>query len=128
MCLLCRRPFRWSCRRVEAKHVALPDATCPRLHRKPLDAAIRQLLALYRPNGCQGDNQQNDDAKCTIAMRRYYTACIAQWRRFMAFIKATKRRHWASTCSDIINRTHQRRFIIEKWLQLTWWPLITIGI
>ncbi len=36
-----------------------------------------------------------------IAMRRYYTARIARWRRFMAFIKATKRSHRASTCSNI---------------------------
>ena len=35
-----------------------------------------------------------------IAMRRYYTACIAQWRRFVAFIKATKCRLWGSTRSD----------------------------
>ena len=36
-----------------------------------------------------------------IAMWRYYTACIPQWRRFVAFIKTTKRHHRASTCSDI---------------------------
>jgi len=36
----------------------------------------------------------------SIVMRRYYTARIARWRRFMAFIKATKRRHRASTCSN----------------------------
>jgi len=35
-----------------------------------------------------------------IAVRRYYTVRIAQWRRLVAFIKATKRRHWASTRSD----------------------------
>ena len=35
-----------------------------------------------------------------IAMRRYYTMRIARWRRFMALVKATKRRHRASTCSD----------------------------
>ena len=35
-----------------------------------------------------------------ITVRQYYTACIARWRRFVAFIKATKRRHQASTCSD----------------------------
>jgi hypothetical protein len=35
-----------------------------------------------------------------IAMRQYYSACIAQWRSFMAFIKATKRRHRVGTCSD----------------------------
>jgi hypothetical protein len=35
-----RRPFRWPCGRVEAIHVALPDAAWPGLHPKPLDAAI----------------------------------------------------------------------------------------
>jgi hypothetical protein len=34
-----------------------------------------------------------------IAMRRYYTACIARWRRFMAIIKATKRCHRALAIS-----------------------------
>ena len=32
---------------------------------------------------------------------------IAQWRRFMAFLKATKRHHWASTHSDRIKGTLQ---------------------
>ena len=36
----------------------------------------------------------------SVAVRRYYSARIAQWGRSMAFIKATKRRHWASTYSD----------------------------
>ena len=61
-----------------------------------------------------------------IAMRRYYTACIAQKRRFVAFIKATKRHHRASTHSD----RHQsdtptpdfrglfHRQIVEKELEL----------
>ena len=35
-----------------------------------------------------------------IAVRRYYTPRIARWWRFVAFIKATKRRHRASTCSN----------------------------
>jgi hypothetical protein len=35
-----------------------------------------------------------------IAVRRYYTVRIARWRRFVAFIKATKRRHWESARSD----------------------------
>ena len=34
-------------------------------------------------------------------MRRYSNARITQWRWFMDFIKATKRRHRASTRSDI---------------------------
>jgi len=36
-----------------------------------------------------------------IAMRRYYAARIAQWRRFVAFINATKCHHRVSTHSDI---------------------------
>jgi hypothetical protein len=43
----------------------------------------------------------------------------------VAFIKATKRRHRASTCSDITNRARQFRLIPtfhrEKGLQLTCW-------
>ena len=35
-----------------------------------------------------------------IAVRRYYIARISRWRRFVAFIKATKRSHQASTRSD----------------------------
>ena len=35
-----------------------------------------------------------------IAVRQYYTARITRWRRPMAFIKATKRRHRASTRSN----------------------------
>jgi hypothetical protein len=43
--------------------MALPDAACPGLLRKPLDAAIEQLLAPYRPSGRQGNSKQNDDKK-----------------------------------------------------------------
>ena len=43
-------------------------------------------------------------ARATInktTMRRYNTVRSAQWRRFVAFIKATKQRHhWAITRSD----------------------------
>ena len=68
-----------------------------------------------------------------IAMRWYYSAPIARWRRFVAFIKATKRHHQTSTRSDIIKGTHQLRlfrtlFHHEKELQLTCWPLIPIGV
>jgi len=47
---------------------------------------------------------QNESTLLTISMaiavRRYYTAHIARWWRFVAFIKATKRRHWASAHSN----------------------------
>ena len=48
------------------KHMALPDTACPGLLWKPLDAAIGRLLAPYRPGGRHGNNQQNNDAKCTL--------------------------------------------------------------
>jgi hypothetical protein len=48
-----------------------------------------------------------------IAMRRYYTAHIARWRRLVAFIKATKRHHRTSTRSKILKGTLQcRKFAI----------------
>jgi hypothetical protein len=67
-----------------------------------------------------------------IVMRRYYTACITRWRRFVAFIKATKRHHRTSTRSDITQSdTHLwlfPTFHCEKELQLTCWPLVKIGV
>jgi hypothetical protein len=110
-----RRPFRWPCRGVEAIHAASPNAACPGLLRKPLDAAIGQLLAPYRPGGCQGDSKQYNRQQTiqlmavlmAIAMQLYYTVRIARWRRSRAFIKATERRHRASTCSNSINRSLQ---------------------
>jgi len=43
----------------------LPDAACPGLHQKPLDAAIGQLVAPYHLGGRQGDSKQNNDVLCT---------------------------------------------------------------
>ena len=42
------------------------------------------------------------DISIAMAVRWWNTVSIAWWRRFRAFIKATKHRHRASTCSDII--------------------------
>ncbi len=95
------RPFRWPCRGVDAVHAASPNAAWPGLYRKPLDAAIGWLLALYCPGGRQGDSKQNKDAKM-------YPLCWPFWWPSwcggtipgVAFIKATKCRHRASTPSD----------------------------
>ena len=76
MCL-CRWPHRWSCGDVEAKHVALPDAACPGLHWKQLDVAIGGLLGPYSPGGRHGNNQQNNDAKCTLFAGRFDGHCNA---------------------------------------------------
>jgi len=67
-----------------------------------------------------------------IMMRWYYIACIARWRRFVAFIKATKRRHQASTRSNITQPDMPTPVVLDillkKELQLTCWHLITIGV
>ena len=84
MCLR-HRPFGWSCGGVEAKHVESPNAACQELLRKPLDAAIGQLLAPYCPGGRQGDNQQNNDAKYPPFASHF------DRRRFVAFKETTKR-------------------------------------
>ena len=44
--------------------MALPNAACPGLYRKPLNAAIGQLLAPHCPRGHQGNSKQNNDAQC----------------------------------------------------------------
>jgi hypothetical protein len=43
-----------------------------------------------------------------IAMRQYY-----QWRRFVAFIKATKRHHRTSTRADIIKRDTPTSVVLD---------------
>ena len=53
------------------RYGAHPNSACPGLLRKPLDVAIRQLLALYRPGSRQGDNKQNNDATCTHIAGRF---------------------------------------------------------
>ncbi len=71
-----------------------------------------------RPPGQQACKQQstNTSAKLAIsmamAMRRYITACIAQWRRSRASLEATGRRHWASIMPDIIVGTWLRWFFL----------------
>ena len=72
-----RRPFQWSCGGFEAKHVASPNAACPGLHGKPLEAATGRLLAPYRPGGRHGNNQHTDDAKYTLIVGRFDGHCGA---------------------------------------------------
>ncbi len=60
MHLVCR-PFRWPWRCAGAIQTALPNAACPGLHWKPLDATIGQLLATYCPSSRQGNRQTNNN-------------------------------------------------------------------
>ncbi len=92
-----RWPFRWPCGGVEVVHAASPDAAWPGLHRKPPPPAAARATA-------NKTKMQNVSTLLTIlmviAVRRYYTPRITRWRRFVAFVKATKHRHQASICFD----------------------------
>ncbi len=118
---LIRRPFWWPWQWAGAIQTALPNAACPRLLQKPLDAGIGRLLAPYRPSGCQGNMHTNNNQQLhlqswpflmAMAMCRYGNARIAQWRRSRASLEATGRRHWASIMPNNIVRTPQRHFFL----------------
>ncbi len=47
-----------------------------------------------------------------MAMHRYVTVHIAQWRRSRALLEATGRRHWASIMSDNIKGTWLQWFFL----------------
>ena len=54
-----------------------------------------------------------------IAMHCYYTVHIAWWRRFVAFIKATQRRHRA--CTNAMNLLSFKSFRRRRWLDRAGW-------
>jgi len=126
---------RWDTERIAQCSITgvSPEAT-GRCHR----ATTRSVS----PCGRQGDNQPNNNGThvptllavlIAIAMRWYDTARIARWRRFVAFIKATKRHHRASTCSDIIKGTSQcslsfKSFRCRRWCDQAGWLGNLIGV
>jgi hypothetical protein len=71
-----------------------------------------------RPPGQQANKQQSTNTPkkvavlMAMAMRRYVTAHIAQWRRSRASLEATGRHHRASIMSDNINQTWLRHFFL----------------
>ncbi len=91
---------------------ATPEATEHR-HR-----ATTCHVSPQRPPGQQANKQQSTKTPKKIAvlmamaMHRYVTAHIAQWRRSRASLEATERHHWVSIVSDNINRTWLRRFFL----------------
>ncbi len=103
----------------KSKHIAqcsmsraTPEAT-GRRHR-----ATTHSVSPQRPPGQQANKQQSTNTPTKLAvlmamaMRRYITACIAQWRRSRASLEASGCRHWASIMSNNINWTWLRRFFL----------------
>ncbi len=64
-----RGPFWRPCGCAGATQMASPDAACPGLLPKPLDASIGWLLAPYCPSGCQGNRQTNNNQQMTLKRR-----------------------------------------------------------
>ncbi len=71
-----------------------------------------------RPPGQQANKQQSTNTPrklavlMAMAMHRYVTMCIAQWRRSRASLEVTRRRHWASIMPDNLHRTWLRWFFL----------------
>ncbi len=114
---------------------ATPEATGCR-HR----ATTRYVLS-QRPPGQQANKQQSTNTPkkvavlMAMAMCRYVTARISQWRRSRASLEATGCCHWASIMSDNINPTWLRRFFdvfivktVGKGHSSTLRPLFSIGV
>jgi hypothetical protein len=94
-----------------------------------------------QPPGQQANKQQSTNTPkkvvvlMAMAMRRYVTACIAQWRRSRASLEATGCCHWANIMSNNIKRTWLRCFFdvfivetIGKGHGLTLRPLFLIEV
>jgi hypothetical protein len=79
--------------------------------------ATTRSVSPQQPPGQQANKQQSKNTPkkqavlMAMAMHRYVTAWIAQWRRSRASLEATGCRHRASIMSDNINRTWLQRFI-----------------
>jgi hypothetical protein len=73
--------------------------------------ATTHFIVPQRPPGQQANKQQSTNIPkklavlMAMAMRRYVTAHIAQWRRFRALLDTTKRRHRASISANSCNRS-----------------------
>ncbi len=101
---------------------ATPGATGHR-HRATTCYVLPQWLPGQQANKQQLTNTPKKVAVLmAMAMRRYVTACIAQWRRSRASLEATGRRHWVSIMSDNINRTWLREYFFDVFI------IKTVGI
>jgi hypothetical protein len=91
---------------------ATPEATAPQ------HQVTTHSVSPQRPPGQQANKQQstNDSKKVAesmaMAMCWYVTAHIAQWRRFRAFLNATKRHHRASIAANNDNQSRMCRFFL----------------
>ncbi len=78
--------------------MASPDAACPGLPQKPLDAAIGQLLAPYRLSNRQGNSKQNGNKTWTNFAGHFdgRGGALVQYHayRLMEEVQGFTRSHW----------------------------------
>ncbi len=114
---------------------ATPEATGCR-HWVTTCYVLPQRLPGQQANKQQSTNTPKKVAVLmAMAMRRYVTAHITQWRRSRASLEAIGHRHRASIMSDNINRTWLRCFFwcfhrqnCRKRSRSTLRPLFLIGV
>ncbi len=95
--------------------------------------ATTRSVSPQRPPGQQASKQQSTNTPkklavlMAMAMCRYVTAHITQWRRFRALLDATKRCHRTSNAANSCNQSHMCRFftsffIVNLYKKVTgWW-------
>ncbi len=114
---------------------ATPEATG---HRHQVNT--RSVLPLRLP-GQQANKQQSTNTPTELAILmamavcRYNTESIAQWRRSRALVEATGCCHWLSIAADRCNRSRICRFfdffhrkLVEKGHRSRLRPLFSIGV
>ncbi len=106
-------PFQRPCGCAGAIQIASPNATCPGLLRKPLDAGIGQLLAPYRPSSHQGNMQTKNNQQMTLK----------RWPN-----------QWPWQCAGMLPRTSPDGgvFVLSKMplnatIRQVLWPIMKIG-
>ncbi len=105
---------------------ATPEAT-GHWHQATTCSVLPQRPPRHQANKQQSTNTPKKLAVLmAVAMRRYVTAHVAQWRRLRALLDATKRRHRVRITADSCNRSCMCRFftrflIINSYKKVAGW-------
>ncbi len=105
------RPFQWPCGGVKTIHASLQHVQgYTGSHWTPPSGNYLLCNALAAARATANKTSIKNlptllAVSMAVVVQQYNIMRIALWRRFMAFLKATRRHHWVSTHSDSINWT-----------------------
>ena len=113
MCLRCT-PFQWPCGGFWSDTCSITQCSMSRATPEATGCCHRATTQSVLPRWPPGRQQTKHQCRCVHFAGRFddrgdvpvLYCCIAQWRRFTAFLKTTTRHHRASTHSNSINRTY----------------------